>query len=70
MDAALLELLRAKTDAEKKTANGKIAALVAQDVPIIPVSARDNTLAMPKNLRGAVDNTLSMANFGKAWLAK
>jgi peptide/nickel transport system substrate-binding protein len=70
MDAALLELLRAKTDAEKKTADGKIAALVAQDVPFIPVSARDNTLAMPKNLRGATDNTLSMANFGKAWLAK
>jgi peptide/nickel transport system substrate-binding protein len=67
MDAALADAKKAATDADKTAAYKKIAELIVQDVPFVPVAAAEEYVAYSSKVQGARATAAGTLEFSKAF---
>jgi peptide/nickel transport system substrate-binding protein len=70
MDAALQQLLVAKTDADKKAAYGKISQVYVQEAPFLSLATVEEFVAWGANVHGVYAGSQSEVYFDKTWLSK
>ncbi len=70
MDAALQQLLVAKTDADKKAAYAQISHIYASDVPFLNLASVEEFIAWTSSVHGVYAGSQSEVYFDKTWLAR
>ena len=70
MDAALQQLLVAKTDADKKAAYAQISHVYANEVPFVNLASVEEFIAWSPSVHGVYTGSESEVYFDKTWLAK
>jgi peptide/nickel transport system substrate-binding protein len=68
MDAALLQVRNASSDAEKTDAYRKVAEIYTRDVPSVPIDAYSEVIAWGKRVHGLAQTADTVVLFDKAWV--